>query len=98
MGHLRQSGKQFVSLLLVLNLLGSCLAVAPAAAEPRLGRGQVVYVPVYSNIFSAPKKIPFNLATMLSIRNTTWRARSRLRLPITTTPMAGWYENTSPGR
>jgi hypothetical protein len=27
-------------------------------------------VSVYSNIFSAPKKIPYNLATILSIRNT----------------------------
>ena len=41
-----------------------------AAAEYRLAKGQTLYVPVYSNIFSAPRKIPFNLATMLSIRNT----------------------------
>jgi hypothetical protein len=27
-------------------------------------------VPVYSNIFSAPKQIPFNLAAILCIRNT----------------------------
>ena len=36
----------------------------------KTSKGQTVYVPVYSNIFSAPKKIPFNLASMLSIRNT----------------------------
>lgn len=35
-----------------------------------LSKGQTVYVPVYSNVFSAPKQIPFYLATILSIRNT----------------------------
>lgn len=35
-----------------------------------LSRGQTVYVPVYSNIFSSPKKIPNDLANILSIRNT----------------------------
>jgi hypothetical protein len=29
-----------------------------------------VYVSVYSNIFSAPKMVPYNLAALLSIRNT----------------------------
>ena len=44
----------------------------PSCASPdfRLSRGQTIYVPVYSNIFSAPRKIPFNLATLLSVRNT----------------------------
>lgn len=40
------------------------------AAEYQISKGQTVYVPVYSNIFSAPRKVPFNLATILSIRNT----------------------------
>lgn len=41
-------------------------------AEPefRLSKGQTVYVPVYSNVFSGPKKNPFQLAATLSIRNT----------------------------
>ncbi len=43
---------------------------ALASAEPTISKGQTLYVPVYSNIFSAPKKIQFNLATILSIRNT----------------------------
>lgn len=46
------------------------LFAGTASAEYRLSRGQTLYVPVYSNIFSAPKKIPFNLSTILSIRNT----------------------------
>ncbi len=41
-----------------------------AEAEYKLSRGQTVYVPVYSNVFSAPKAIPFNLANILSIGNT----------------------------
>lgn len=57
-----------VTLWLVL-ILAHCLT-AFAATEYRLSKGQTLYVPVYSNIFSAPKKIPYNLATILSIRNT----------------------------
>lgn len=51
-------------------LLALFAGTASAAGEFRLSRGQTLYVPVYSNIFSAPKKIPFNLSTTLSIRNT----------------------------
>ena len=40
-----------------------------AAAEPKLAKGQTVYVPAYSNVFSGPLKRPFQLATTLSIRN-----------------------------
>jgi len=55
--------------VVVLSISRYCSA--GAASEPyHLSSGQTVYVPVYSNVFSAPKQIPFNLATMLSIRNT----------------------------
>ena len=52
--------------LLVLACLGS-----PAFADGgvRKSRGQVVYVPVYSNVFSGDRAMPFNLAVMLSLRN-----------------------------
>ena len=55
-------------LLLILfpGLRSNCFALS----EYGLSKGQTLYVPVYSNIFSAPKQIPFNLATILSIRNT----------------------------
>lgn len=43
---------------------------ARALSEVPLSQGQVVYVPVYSNVFTAPKKIPFQLSATLSIRNT----------------------------
>jgi len=56
--------------LFFIFLLSSFCQIAFASAEFRLSKGQTLYVPVYSSIFSAPKKIPFNLATILSIRNT----------------------------
>jgi hypothetical protein len=40
------------------------------APDIRLSAGQTLYVPVYSNIFTGPKQIPFHLAAILSIRNT----------------------------
>lgn len=55
---------------ILITLLSVSVNSALASAESRLSKGQTLYVPVYSNIFSAPKKIPFNLATILSIRNT----------------------------
>ncbi len=41
-----------------------------AAEEYILSKGQTVYVPVYSNIYSSAKKVPIDLANILSIRNT----------------------------
>lgn len=65
------------TLLTLITALAVWLTVAgPAAAAPpdgegyRLSSGQTLYVPVYSNIFTGPKGLPFNLAAMLSIRNT----------------------------
>jgi len=56
-------------LLLLAALLGpeSCWAASSGA---RLSKGQTVYVPVYSNVFTGPRKLPFQLATTLSLRNT----------------------------
>ena len=59
-----------VVLLLSLILQTVNCNIVFASKEYMLSKGQTLYVPVYSNIFSAPKKIPFNLATILSIRNT----------------------------
>jgi hypothetical protein len=39
-------------------------------SDVRLSKGQTVYVPAYSNVFTGPRKLPFQLATTLSIRNT----------------------------
>ena len=59
-------------LVLFLLVLFVCVVpgtVCPVAAEVRLAKGQTVYVPVYSNVYSGPRKSPLQLATMLSIRN-----------------------------
>lgn len=44
----------------------------PASAEPeiKLSKGQTIYTPVYSHIYTGNKGRPFNLAVTLSIRNT----------------------------
>lgn len=44
--------------------------IHPASAETTLFKGQTVYVPVYSHIYSGDRERPFYLAATLSIRNT----------------------------
>jgi hypothetical protein len=51
-------------------LLAASSPEAFAASEYVLSSGQTVYVPVYSNIFTAPKEVPIHLANIVSIRNT----------------------------
>ena len=53
-----------------LTVAGPATAAPPDGEGYRLSSGQTLYVPVYSNIFTGPKGLPFNLAAMLSIRNT----------------------------
>jgi hypothetical protein len=48
-----------------------------AKSQHRLSTGETVYVSAYSHVFSGPKKLPFQLASLLSIRNTD------LKYPIT---------------
>ena len=55
-----------ISLLFVLVFSQTGFSSSP----DDLSKGQAVYVPVYSNVFSSPKQVPFNLAAILSIRNT----------------------------
>jgi hypothetical protein len=54
-------------------LVFACVGVMPAsldAQEPlALSKGQTVYVPAYSHIYTGGKKRPFELAITLSIRN-----------------------------
>lgn len=47
-------------------------------SEIRLSKGQTLYVPVYSNVFSGPRKRPLQLAATLSIRNTDMAASFRV--------------------
>ena len=41
-----------------------------AKSDIDLSSGETVYVSIYSNIYSGPKKVPLELAAMLSMRNT----------------------------
>jgi len=50
----------------------------PSSSEVRLSKGQTVYVPAYSNVFSGPKNRPFRLAATLSIRNPDLAAAFRV--------------------
>jgi hypothetical protein len=56
-----------VSILLIASLWWS---IAQAESEIKLSRGQTVYIPVYSHIYSGDREHPFLLAATLSIRNT----------------------------
>jgi hypothetical protein len=48
-----------------------CFFTVPApAASPTLSQGQLIYVPVYSQIFFGDRPQPFNLSVTLSLRNT----------------------------
>lgn len=55
-----------------------CLAVVlviggTSAADVRLSRGQTLYVPIYSHIYSGDRERPVLLTATLSIRNTDLR-------------------------
>jgi hypothetical protein len=43
---------------------------AQSVLENTLSKGQTVYVPIYSHVYSGPKETPFQLSAMVSIRNT----------------------------
>ena len=55
---------------LVLLLFTVVAASSPRSDSEELSKGQTVYVSVYSNIFTAPRGIPFSLEATLIIRNT----------------------------
>ncbi len=55
-----------------------CFMIRPAGAEMRFFKGQTVYVPLYSHIYSGNREQPFYLAATLSIRNTDMQHAIRL--------------------
>jgi len=67
-----------VSSLMVLTALALPVSGRAETAEALLAKRQTVYVPVYSNVFSGPRKLPFQLAATLSIRNTDLAASLRV--------------------
>ncbi len=48
----------------ILLICGQCLA------EVKLVKGQMLYVPAYSHVYTGDRAMPFNLSTTLSVRNT----------------------------
>jgi hypothetical protein len=61
-----------VEVRVVISVLFFLICSPAFAAQERinLSAGQTVYVPVYSNVISGPKKVPADLANTLIIRNT----------------------------
>ena len=62
------------SLVIIFLVLISCIGSLTCNAwgtvfDARLSKGQTVYVPVYSNVYSGAKKNPLQLAATLSIRS-----------------------------
>ena len=68
-----------LNIYLLLILFGGLLNPAVSSAENvQLSAGQTVYVPIYSHIYSGAKARPFDLAAILSIRNTNLKSSIRL--------------------
>ena len=61
----RSVNRLLFELAFVVMFLGSAWG-----QELRMSRGQSVYVPVYSHIYSGDREQPFDLAVTVSIRNT----------------------------
>jgi len=68
----------FFTVVALAVLLASPNPGCAASSEIRLSKGQTLYVPVYSNVFSGPRKRPLQLAATLSIRNTDMAASIRV--------------------
>lgn len=66
--------RNFQVILLLVGIAVAVVSISPreaaAATGPHLSKGQTLYVPVYSNIYTAPKEIPVHLANIVAIRNT----------------------------
>ena len=68
----------FIYPLLLIFFAGILNPVVSSADEIRLSAGQTVYVPIYSHIYSGVKARPFDLAAILSIRNTNLKSSINL--------------------
>ena len=59
-----------VKFVLAVIVVGFISPTPPAVGEIQISKGQSVYVSIYSHIYSGVKARPFDLAAILSIRNT----------------------------
>ena len=69
----------YIYFLLLIFFAGILNPVAGSAENIPLSAGQTVYVPIYSHIYSGIKARPFDLAAILSIRNTNLKSLIRLK-------------------
>lgn len=54
---------------MVVAAAAAVCGVGNAGAEVRLAKGQTLYVPVYSHVYTGDRALPFNLAATLGFRN-----------------------------
>ena len=67
---LKNPPPKFSHFLLLILMAGILNPAVSSAEDIQLSAGQIVYVPIYSHIYSGIKARPFDLAATLSIRNT----------------------------
>ena len=67
---LKRQTVKTLSIALILLIISLWWSNAQADSEIKLSRGQTVYIPIYSHIYSGDKERPFFLAATLSVRNT----------------------------
>jgi len=68
----------FICYLLLIYFAGILNPIVSSAENIQLSAGQTVYVPIYSHIYGGIKARPFDLAAILSIRNTNLRSSIKL--------------------
>ena len=73
---MEQKNRQPNSIYFVLLIIfaGILNPVVGSAEDIQLSTGQTTYVPIYSHIYSGIKARPFDLAAILSIRNTNLKS------------------------
>lgn len=76
--RIRRKAANFFHYLLLFFSVGIFTPAGSLADEIQLSAGQTVYVPIYSHIYSGVKARPFDLAAILSIRNTNLKSSIEL--------------------
>jgi hypothetical protein len=70
----------FSILLLILVIASNLSSLAYADETILLSKGQTIYVPAYSHIYSGDRESPFLLTVTLSIRNTDQKHQIRITI------------------
>ena len=63
--------RQVLFILVALLIVGFLTSFSYGSENSRRSKGQTVYVPLYSNIYTGDRMIAWQLSAMLSIRNTS---------------------------